>query len=423
MPPRPELLLPAAQGAGEPARLDTRTPVILLGGRENAVAVARNLGRLGIPVYASGRSGCRVLRSRYCLRGYSVPDDEPAKEYWRKLLIERLLPRLAGAVVIANCDESMTFLASHRNQLARHYRVEEFRPELRTAMLDKLETLKLARAAGVPTPQFWEVLDPTDLADLRSEIRLPVMVKPLNTARFAEQFGRKLFIVETSLEEVAEKAAFCREHGHDVMVVEMIPGPDTLLSSYYTYRTPSCRRLYDYTKCIIRRWPVNRGGATFHQSRWLPETAEMGRRLFEGVDWQGIGNVEFKRDPRDGKLKIIEVNGRFTAAHRLVTEAGAPIDLAIYAHLTGQEAPGFVAYEQNLRMWYPLRDFLAFLELRGRGELTLAEWLRSLRGQRLVLPYFSLRDPLPGIEDGLANLRKWITSPAALFRKILKSRA
>lgn len=408
-----------AADQGVSARLDTSTPVILLGGRENSVAVARNLGSLGIPIYASGRSGCRVLRSRHCLTGYPVPADVPTKEYWRELLLERLLPRLAGAVVIANCDESLAFLASHHDAVQRHYRVEEFRPELRMAMLDKLETLKLARAAGVPTPQFWEVPEGSDLTALLGEIRLPVMVKPLDTARFAEQFGRKLFIVEASLDEVAEKVEFCRELGHAVMVVEMIPGPDALLSSFNTYRTPTGRFLYCYTKQILRRWPVNRGGATFHQSRWFPETAELGQILFEGIDWQGVGNVEFKRDPRDGMLKIIEVNGRFTAAQRLITEAGAPIDEAVYRHLTGQEVLGFAAYKENLRMWYPLRDFLAFLALRARGELTLTEWLRSLGGQSIVLPYFSVLDPWPAIEDALANALKWVASPAALLRRML----
>jgi hypothetical protein len=101
------------------------------------------------------------------------------------------------------------------------------------------------------------------------------MVKPLHSYSFMEAFGRKLFIVRDSVQEVAEKVELCLSRGHSVMIVEMIPGPDDLLSSYYTYRTAQGRLLYDYTKSIIRRWPVNRGGACFHQSERLPETAEL----------------------------------------------------------------------------------------------------------------------------------------------------
>jgi predicted ATP-grasp superfamily ATP-dependent carboligase len=399
------------------ARLDTSTPVILLGGRENTLAVARNLGGIGVPVYVSGRGACRAMHSRYCRNAFPVPLGRTADAFWRDLLLTGPRPELSGAVLISNCDESMAFIAAHGSELAKHYRVEQFRLDLRTAMLDKLETLKLARAAGVPTPQFWEISAPADVLALRDQIRLPVMVKPLDSARFAEDFGRKLFIVEKSLEEVADKVAFCQNRGHPVMVAEMISGPDDLLSSYYTYRTPDGRFLYDYTKSIIRRWPVNRGGACYHQSQWLPETAEMGRRLFESIGWQGLGNVEFKHDSRDGELKIIEVNGRFTAAHRLVVEAGAPIDLAVYCHLTGQPAPRLEPYKQPLRMWYPHHDLLAFLELKRAGAITFRHWLRSLRGQRLVLPYFSWRDPVPGLENLIFAMARLASRPIASLRK------
>jgi predicted ATP-grasp superfamily ATP-dependent carboligase len=410
-------------GPAEVASLDTGTPVVLLGGRENTVAVTRNLGRLGIPVDVSGRSGCRAMRSRYCRSAFPVPAGARASDFWRALLLDRSPPVLEGAVVIANCDESMAFVERHQRDLSARYRLEEFRPELRRAMLDKLTTLQLARALGVPTPQFWEIREPADVAALRDEFRLPVVVKPLDTARFAERFGRKLFIVESDFAEVVQKVSLCLAHGHSVMLVEMIPGPDDLLSSHYTYRTPDGRLLYEYTKSVIRRWPVNRGGACFHQSEWLPETAEMGRRLFEGIGWQGTGNVEFKRDPRDGRLKIIEVNGRFTAAHRLVTEAGAPIDLAIYRHLTGQDLPVVTPCGRLLRMWYPPQDVLALLELRRRGELTVGGWLRSLRGQRIVLPYFDPDDPMPWLENAVGGFGKLIRSPARLLRKMRLTRS
>ena len=248
------------------------------------------------------------------------------------------------------------------------------------------------------------------------------MVKPLNSHAFMQEFGRKLFIVTDSVEEVIDKVALCHAKGHKVLVVEMIPGPDDLLTSYYTYRTPNGRLLYDYTKSVIRRWPVNRGGGCFHQSEWLPETAEMGRRLFEGVDWQGIGNVEFKRDVRDGQLKIIEVNGRLTAGHPLLTRGGARIDLMIYRHLTGQKVPPLESYAQNLRMWDPLRDFMAYRQLARRGELSLLGWIKSVLAQKVILPFFTLDDPRPGLAEVWGTITKAIAKPGKPVREA-KARA
>jgi predicted ATP-grasp superfamily ATP-dependent carboligase len=391
--------------------LDTSRPVLLLGGGASTLAAARSLGSAGIPVIASGPVGCRAMVSRYCAGARPVPHGVNPQAFWRRLLIDRPEEALAGTLILAGCDESLEFVEANHRVLRQRHLIEEFVPELRRAMLDKLQTLELAREAGVPTPNFWRIDTCADLRAILREIMLPVMVKPLNSHAFMKEFGRKLFIVRDSVEDVADKVALCHSRGHRVMVVEMIPGPDRLLSSYYTYRTPQGRLLYDYTKSVIRRWPVNRGGACFHQSEWLPETAEMGRRLFEGIGWQGIGNAEFKLDPRDDKLKIIEVNGRLTAGHPLLTRGGAPIDLMIYCYLTGQQVPPLEAYAQDLRMWDPLRDFMAYRQLARRGELSLLSWIRSVLGQKLILPFFSLDDPRPGLAEAWGTIAKALARP------------
>lgn len=397
--------------------LDTSVPVLLLGGRENALAVARNLGRLGVTIYSSGKPGSRSMDSKHCKEAFVVPDGTLAADHWRDLLLSAPQPKLQGCILFACCDESLDFLQSNRDQLLKHYKLEDFVPEQRRVMLDKQATLEIAGRIGVPAPAYWEINSDEDVENIRDEVQLPVMVKPLDSFAFVHEFGAKLFIVDTVFDDVVEKVKLARAHGQDVMVVEMIPGPDDLLSSYYTYRTPDGRRLYDYTKSVIRRWPVNRGGACFHQSEWLPETAEMGQKLFDGVDWQGIGNVEFKRDTRDGKLKIIEVNARFTAAHRLVTAAGAPIDEIIYRHLTEQEIPTFDAYSNRLRMIYPIGDFMAYLELRQSKKLSLFAWLKSVFAQPVVVPDFSFSDPYPALAEWGLIVRRGFGKIFGIFRR------
>ncbi len=398
--------------------LDVSHPVVLLGGRENCLAVTRNLGRLGIPVYVSGRKACQALYSRHCRRSFPVERGELSANAWQRLLLGDPPPELRDAIVLAMCDESLEFLAAHHGELSQRYTLPAFDPELCLAMLDKLETLIRARAAGVPTPNFWVVGTSEELLAIRDELHMPVVVKPLNSRAFVDEFGCKLFIVDDGFEQVVEKVELCRARAIKVMVMEMIPGPDSLLSSFNTCRTSAGETLYEYTKSVIRRWPVNRGGATLHRSIWLPETAVMGRKMFDAIGWQGIGNVEFKRDLRDGKLKIIEVNGRFTAAQRLITEAGAPIDLMLYCHLTGQPLPGFAGYSQTMLFWYPLRDFFAFLQMRKAGQLTFAEWLRSLAFPPLLLSVASWRDPLPSIVLVWSSLRTFIGAPSKYFGKV-----
>ncbi|WP_157966375.1 carboxylate--amine ligase [Oceanibium sediminis] len=380
-----------------PEALDTSRPIMILGGEVNAVALARHLAPLGIEIFISGTEGTWGMWSRHCSKAFPVPSGKTTHEHWRELLLSPDDTSLDGCLLFALNDDAITFLIAHHAPLSRRYTVERFVPELRAAMLDKAETLILAEAAGVPVPQHWPVTTAADVERLRDKITFPVMVKPIHSHRFVEAFGRKLFIIEDDFEQVLHCVGLAEAREIEVMVVEMIPGSDELLSSYYTYIDENGANLFHYTKRVVRRFPPNRGGAVYHVSEWLPETAKLGQKFFAHVGWRGLANIEFKRDPRDGQYKVIEVNARYTAAHRLVVRSGAPIDLIAYCDLTGQPGPRFDSYVQDMTYWYPLRDFRAFLALRRQGQLTLLGWLRSIPLRRTVFPLFSYRDPMPSV--------------------------
>lgn len=382
--------------------LETEVPVLLLGGRENSLAATRNLGRHGITVRVSGASATWGLYSRYCHEALPVARGRSAREHWQELLIEKPPARLRGSIVLPCNDEAIEFMIDNRAAILANFIADDILPGIHRKLLDKKATLELARSVDVPTPSFWTVNTTEDARAVAREVTFPVMVKPIHSHKFFREFKRKLFIIESSREQLIEKAALSLERGHDIMIVEMIPGPDALLSSYYTYLDRNDQHLFHFTKRILRRFPLNRGGACYHETKWLPETAELGQRFFTGVGFRGMGNIEFKRDRRDGRLKVIEVNSRFTAAHELVVRSGLPIDLMIYSHLSGQTVAPNTTYADGRRMWYPLRDFLAFRELNQRGELSLADWLASIARPGQVLPTYSLRDPWPFVVETMS---------------------
>lgn len=375
-------------------QLDTSTPVLLLGGKENALSIARNLGRRGVTVRASGRANCWALYSRYCAERFSISASECHAEAWDRLLLSSQSARLHGHIVFPLSDEAIEYVAERQHLLSAHYVLDPATASMRADFLDKQRTLELAEEAGFDIPRFWRIGPDSDLAALR-DIQFPVIVKPMHTHKFSRVFGRKLFMVEAGWAELKEKVGLAQSHGFEVMVVEMVPGADDLLSSYYAYVNRDGEFLYQFTKSVIRRYPVHYGNGCYHKSEWLPETAALGRSLFEQLGLRGIGNVEFKRDPRDGKLKLIEINTRFTAAQELLTRAGAPLDLAVYRDLTGQSVPRYETYRQGLRLWYPQRDFLSFLELRRAGHLSLLNWLASVWPLLHVMPLADLSDPHP----------------------------
>jgi D-aspartate ligase len=384
-------------------------PVLILGGQENAISITRNLGRRGIRVSVCGPRDCIAFRSRFCRARYAVPDGVAPGEYWSELLLGAGRPELRGSVVFGCSDDALEFLAAHQHELERDYLVEESLPRLRLALLDKQRTLELARSVGVPTPRFWSVSSREDVDQVRGDVGYPVLIKPIHSHVFQQRFGGRKFFTAESFEDLAARAQLVLDAGLSFMVCEFIPGPDSLLSSYYTYLDREGRALFHFTKRVFRRSPVNRGGASYHITEWIPETAALGEKFFRGVGLLGLGNVEFKRDPRDGELKIIESNARFTAAHELMVRCGMETDWIVYCHLTRRARPAIGSYREHMRMLYPWRDFAAYRELSQMGSLTLPGWLRSIAHPQ-VLPLFALRDPWPSIFNSVAFVRAGLRS-------------
>jgi predicted ATP-grasp superfamily ATP-dependent carboligase len=157
----------------------------------------------------------------------------------------------------------------------------------------------------------------------------------------------------------------------------------------------------------MRRFPKNNGQACYHVTEWIPDIAEMGLNFFKGINFRGLGNVEFKRDLRDGKLKIIESNARFTAAQELLASCGMDISVVIYKHLAGLPVPQLNSYKQGLTLWFPHQDYLAYKELKELNEITFGKWAKSI-ARRHVMPHFKLADPLPTIVPFLSSLKNKI---------------
>lgn len=388
-------------------QLDCTTPVLILGGTENALSIARNLGGRGVPVKISSNIKNSGMHSRFCRESFPIPDRQSTDEFWRALLLDDE-HSLYGHIMFAGGDDALEFLARHRQDLEGHYILDDYIPELQNAMLDKKRTLELARSVGVPTPNFWAIRNMDDVERIREQIQFPVLVKPIHSHKFQQVFKRKFFIIDDSFDELKQKADLILQKGLEIMIVEMIPGPDSLLSSYFTYIDRNGRELYQFTKRVLRRFPVNHGGGTCHITEWLPETAELGRKFFRGIRFRGMGNIEFKRDTRDGKLKVIEVNARFVAAQELLVRCGMPIDLIVYCYLTRQPQPEIESYRQFLRMWYPRTDYAAFRELQRRGELSFVGWIRSWLFHRKVFPIFNIRDPWPFLVNAMRYVREKI---------------
>lgn len=379
-------------------------PVIILGGECNALSVVRDLGRMGVTVYAMGESDSSVVWSRYC-RWIDVEiENGDIEGSWARYLLGPASEHLKGAVVLACSDSGIQVLIKNRAALQQRYLLDESDPKSQLLMLDKLTTYEHGRAAGVPTPRFWKTASREQVLALRESLIFPLMVKPRLSHLFEEKFGRKHIIVD-SFDQLITAFDAANDAGMDMLLMEHIPGGDDRLCSYYTYLNEAGEPQFHFTKRIIRRFPAGMGTACYHITDWIPELADLGNKLFKAVGLRGLANVEFKQDPRDGQYKLIECNARFTASNCLVSASGFSLAQFVYNRITARPQVAMEKYKIGLRLWDPIRDWKAFRELRRTGAITLGKWLAGVL-RRQTFPYFAWSDPMPAMARALKPLRR-----------------
>jgi D-aspartate ligase len=379
------------------------TPAIIVGGEHGCLSIARSLGAAGIPVYAINHRQSVVKYSRFC-KWIDLPDSKAiGTEVWAAYLLGRESNHLRGAVLLAASDEAIELIAEHRQGLAEKFTLDLSNPDAQLCMLDKLCTYRVAQAAGVPTPQFWVANTPEQIVKLQHELLFPLILKPVLGHKFSRKFTGH-YAVTYNMDELLRAFETVCGAGIPTFLVEMIPGPDDRLCSYYTYLDESGNNLIDFTKRVIRRYPINMGGSTYHITDSVPDIRALSLALFRLTGLRGVANAEFKMDERDGKLKLIECNARFTAADCLLVASGLNLPLFVYDRLTGRPHAAPSRYRMGMRLWKPVGDFAAYRQLNKMGLLTFRAWIRNIMHPQ-IFPVFRWNDPLPAIIGGVRLIR------------------
>ena len=314
----------------------------------------------------------------------------------QRQMLEWLRTGPSGAVVLAGGDEGLELIARNRAELVGlGYRPMEADDEVVLAMLDKERTHDLAVAHDIPMAGTWPLRDQGDVDALSSSLSFPCVLKPVHSHVFARKSGTGAKVL-TAADRTELQARFDQMSalGVELSVIEVVTGPDDEYVSYYSYLDEHGQPLLQFTKRKIRQYPPRFGIGTYHATTHDPDLAALGLRFFQAVGLRGLGCVEFKRDGRDGQLKLIECNARFTMSNEVARRAGVDLALFSYNRLTGRPTPRVDPYRDGVRLLDPVNDVRAFLAYRRRGELSGRRWVASLlRPQHF--PVARLDDPIP----------------------------
>jgi predicted ATP-grasp superfamily ATP-dependent carboligase len=369
---------------------------VVLGSDFRALAVVRSLGRRGIPVVVVDnlpRSAwfSRHLQARHTLDG---PMEGPA-------LVDRLLAiarrdGLEGWLLYPLYDDAVETVARQAEALSVAYRLTTPPAAAVREATDKRLAYAAAEEVGVPVPRTWYPAGADEVRDLALDF--PAVLKPASSAPLQAAARRKAFQAnsrEELLKAYELAAGFIGADG--LMVQELIPGGggDQLAVGAF------CREgevLVSMTARRTRQYPVDFGlGSCFVEAVEVPGIEAAAAALLRRLRLSGMVEVEFKRDPRDGACKLLDVNVRAWGWHGLCQDCGLDFPYLQYLETLGRPLPETrVVYGHRWRRL--LTDLPAALTEMRRGTLSPVAYARSFFGptSRSVL---DLRDPLPAIGD------------------------
>jgi D-aspartate ligase len=384
---------------------------VVMNSHITGLAVARSLGRAGVPVVGlDDEPGGLGQHSRHLTALLHCPS--PMQDGGRALA--GFLERLAAAfpvppVLFPTNDDWVLALAERRERLEPAYRFPFAGAEVLAATLAKTDLYRAAEREGVAVPRSW-YLDGLPLHELpgsalvdevAAQLPYPCVLKPDDSRGFYRAYRAKVLLVdgpETLRRQVAETAA----QGLRMVAQEIVAPPPGGFFSVCSYLDPAGRPRGVFVGRKLEQYPPGFGTSCLADARFDAKLADAGVRVLGSLGYHGISEVEFVWDEARGQHLLLDVNPRPWKWIGLPVAAGVDLPLLAYRDTVGE--PFDAPPQRDGMRWVFLRDYLRLVRERAgtvpEEQVTKQEWLDLVRGRlpaagRLVDAVFDPDDPEP----------------------------
>jgi predicted ATP-grasp superfamily ATP-dependent carboligase len=360
-----------------PPSRDARSwpPALIVGDDQvNVLGLARNLGRDGVRVHRLGASDAAVLRSRY-IRSLSLVkgiDDSPDEEFVAAL---EQAARGAGGkpVLFPASDLHVIRVARNAAALAASFHLHAASLPATETLVNKRRFYESLAEMGVAHPATRFPRTRGEFEAAAAAIGYPVLIKPEISPLFARMFQKKGFVARDR-EELSRHLEALERSGLDMMAQEIIPGGADCMHGCAGLRTADRILVFCYRR--VREFPEGFGCGSLLES--VPAFVGQTRLVdyLGRIGYTGIFDAEFKRDPRDGVYKMIEINARSWWQNTHPSVSGLNIVKAAYDCAAGRPVSSG-GYQVGTKWVHLYNDYFA---ARAAG-LGLLAWKRSLAGR------------------------------------------
>lgn len=369
--------------------------------------IARSLHKRGIPVYGLDHDKQAVGKYSNACNLVVSPDPQKDKSGFIEFLIQFSKQIGCKPVLIPLSDEHVLVISRNRELLEEYYEFVMPDKETIEALCTKVGLIEVAHSLNIPAPVTFFPKSADEVEQIAGQLPYPVILKPGESPQWHDPLIEKQ--LRHGLLEGRAKVVLCNNEGElknayqrlaminpELIVQEVIPGEDSRLYYVSFYMDRNSQPLAAFAGRKDRVIPVGFGSASFVHSFHDPVLIETGLRIFQGMRYQGLGGIEFKKDPRDETYKLIEVNTRFGMWDGLGTRCGVDFGYIAYCDALKIPVKPSLSYRTGVIWLDWQRDLRAAIAYIRKRTFTWRDWLASLRGEKMWAIYSST-DPWPGV--------------------------
>ena len=382
--------------------------IVTDGNQRASLAIVRSLGSKGFKVY-SGEYSLPSLSSvsKYCYKSflYSNPFEKP------KSFIDGLLKYCKDSFLIPITDACLSEVLKNRKSFSERGVVIPFSDYERYEFAsDKYRLLKLAQRLNIPIPKTLFIEPPVDEKMVISEcdrIDFPLVIKPFKSVIKID--GKWMSLKVGYVNNILELKRYISLY-KDIpfLIQERIKGPG--IGIFFLAKDGDVAAYFSHRR--IREKPPTGGVSVLCESIDPPENAfEAGKRIVKKIGLTGPVMVEFKKDIRDGVLKLMEINARFWGSLNLSILSGIDFPYLLYLLTIEGKLKNFSnEYRTGVKLRWILGDLdnlLSKIKHARKGRLKMIkEFMVDFMRSSVHTDVLKITDPLPFILEFMIYLKR-----------------
>jgi len=357
---------------------------ILDGQNIQALSLAKQLRKKGHYVILF----CNTKRSygyfcRYANKKVISPSPKNRPEEFHEFFMNYLKNNELD-VVIPTSDYSAKYLSKNKSLIQN--KVQFSIPEYAIFMTgyDKNKLMEVCQINNIPHPRTIDLSKLSIGQEIR-EFNFPALIKPNQTS------GAIGFTRVDSFKEVWKKYdVFLSKYG-DGHLQEFIPHTGM---QYKVAILIKNTRVINSTVLEKRRfYPISGGSSCFNKSIVQDDLVSICTKALNCISWEGFADFDLIEDPRDGLIKIMEINPRVPACLKASVISGIDFPNAI-VNMSLNRALISEVYKPGKYLRYFSMDLLFLISSKGKFRI-FKKWIRHMFSPDHYFQDFDMFDPVP----------------------------